>query len=264
MENIKYDLSIGIVTYNNADIIATVLDDLFAHLPQGLLCHVYILDNCSTDRTPAIIQNSGYAITLIRAEKNAGFGRGHNRIIKQVNSTYHAIINPDIFIKDHVLDLLYNFMQQSPDVGMATPCVRYPDGRIQHHGKRDPNFIDLFIRLFLPGRFPKRQAQYQMLNQDFTRVFDVEVASGCFLFARTALLQAVGGFDPGFFMYFEDADLSRRMRQLARVVYFPDGHVIHQWNRHSRRSVKMMLVMLLSAARYLSKWAFGTRRRRTS
>lgn len=262
MENTKYDLSIGIVTYNNADLIATVLNDLFAHLPQGLRCCVYVLDNCSTYRTPVIVRNSGHDILMLKTQKNIGFGRGHNTIIQQVNSRYHAIINPDIFIKDNVLELLYHFMEQSPDVGMATPCVRYPDGRIQHHGKRDPNFIDLFIRLFLPNRFAKRQERYQMLDQDFTTVFDVESASGCFLFARTALLRAVGGFDPRFFMYFEDADLSRRMRQLARVVYFPDGHVIHHWNRDSRRSLKMMLVMLGSSLRYLTKWAFASDKRR--
>lgn len=264
MENTQYDLTIGIVTYNNADAIASVLDDLFAHIPQGLSCRVYVLDNCSTDQTPQIIKNSGYDVTLLSAPQNVGFGKGHNMIIEQACSRYHAIINPDIFVKDQVLALLYDFMQQTPDVGMATPCVRYPDGRIQHHGKRDPNFVDLFIRLFLPKRFAKRQARYQMLEQDFTKVFDVPVASGCFLFARTHLLHAIGGFDPRFFMYFEDADLSRRMRQKARVVYFPDGYVIHQWNRDSRRSIKMMLIMLRSAARYLGKWAFAGDKRRAS
>ena len=102
-----------------------------------------------------------------------------------------------------------------------------------------------------------------MLDKDYEKPFDMLVASGCFMFARTKALEKEHGFDQRFFLYFEDNDLSRRIREQGRIVLLPAKSVIHYWNRTSRKSKKVLFIMLRSARKYFFKWSFmGKRSRR--
>ncbi|MGI6168396.1 MAG: glycosyltransferase family 2 protein [Christensenellales bacterium] len=250
-------LTVCIVSHNDQATIDKAVRGILQHMPvDGRLL---IVDNASSDNTLEIVGKIPQ-IQLIRLDKNLGFGSGHNAALPYLNAKYHAIINPDIEVKDDVLQQICDYMDEHPDVAMVQPMVYFPDGQAQHHGKKDPTFLDLFIRLFFPGRFHKRQARYLRLDADYSKPFAVDVASGCFMVVRTELFKRIGGFDRRFFLYFEDNDLSRRIRQHGRIMHVPFGHVVHHWNRSSRRSWKSLLIMLSSAFRYFAKWGPGSRR----
>lgn len=76
------------------------------------------------------------------------------------------------------------------------------------------------------------------------------------MFMRATVLERLGGFDERFFMYFEDFDLSRRVRRIADTLYYPRAHVIHEHRRGHRRSLRLLGIFAASAWRYFSKWGW--------
>ena len=151
-------------------------------------------------------------------------------------------------------------MDESPDVGMVCPRVLNEDGTDQFLNKRYPSVLDLFIRRFSP-RFlhpllKKRMDHYEMRDVGYDTICDVEVMSGAFMFCRTEVLKALAGFDPRYFLYFEDFDLSRKFQQLGyRTAYYPNSTVIHSWKRAAHINLRMTLIFIANFF-YLSFFFF--------
>ncbi len=193
---------------------------------------------------------------------NAGYGRGHNKAINEASSSkYHVVINPDIIIAPSTIETLVAFMDDNTDIGMVCPKILNPDGTTQRLNKRYPTVFDLFIRRFLPGSlsrlFKRRMDRYEMNDKGYDSVYDVESLSGAFMFCRTDVLRQLGGFDPRYFMYFEDFDLSREVQRLGyRTVYYPYATVTHLWERAAHKKLRMTLVFVTSMVRYFNKWGW--------
>jgi len=96
-----------------------------------------------------------------------------------------------------------------------------------------------------------------MRDVGYERSYDVPFVSGAFMFCRTQVLRELGGFDEGFFLYFEDADLSLRVQNHGcRTVYFPEVSVTHTWERMAHKSLHGGWMFLKSAYLYFHKWGF--------
>lgn len=257
-------VSVGIVAYNNQSTIRKTLSSLLEHSPKQHVLEIIVIDNYSKDGTSEIIRKQFKKTPntkIILNNKNIGFAKGHNRILNYVDSDYHAICNPDIYFQNEIFSPLVDFMIRNPDIGIVSPKFCYPDGKLQHLNRRYPNVLDLILRRVLPGSkeklFRKRLESYDMRDVGYERSYDVPFLSGAFMFCRTELLKKIKGFDERFFLYFEDADLSRRIQNEGyRTVYFPEVSVIHSWQRMAHRSVKGSIIFALSALRYFRKWGF--------
>ncbi|MEE1247080.1 MAG: glycosyltransferase family 2 protein [Acutalibacteraceae bacterium] len=249
-----YNMVTGsIVTYNNISTIAKTLETLFGET-KDIDFKLYVLDNGSSDGTPEFIEKNYPDVTVIRSGKNVGFGAGHNIIINQVESKYHAVINPDIVLTQNVVKKMADYMDENSDIGLLSPRICFPDGRDQILGKRNPH-LKYLVASRLRGDEPsKLLREYAMLDCDLSKPTEIENATGCFMFIRTDILKSIGGFDDGFFMYFEDADLARRINEVSKCVYYPDAVVNHVWGRDSKRNFKLMLVHINSMLRYFRKW----------
>lgn len=251
-----YDISVSIVTYNNAEIIEKTLSRLVSNIDEELKHIIYVIDNLSSDGTADISKNIKGNITVIENKKNLGFGKGHNVILKDLNSRYHIVMNPDITIDNNILLEMTSFMDARPDIGLLTPLIRYDNGSIQYLCKRNPTFADLFIRLLLPGSFKKRQNYFTMMETNYAKEFTVEYSTGCFMFFRTEIYKKIKGFDENFFMYMEDADITRRVNQISKTVFYPYNHVYHSWQRGAHKQLRLLLINLHSAWYYFKKWGF--------
>ena len=254
----KYDATISIVTYNNEKVIKTLLDSILDKT-KGIDYHVYIVDNCSSDGTSEIVKakmEESARITFIENEDNVGFGRAHNQILPLMDSRYHVYINPDVTLDNDAISDIAMYMDQNPDIGLITPKVLYPDGRIQILPKKNPKLIYLFARRSAWKSLRKYKDIFEMSDMDENKAFDIEFSTGCFIFARTDIIKKIGGFDEDFFLYLEDADLSRRVSEHARVLYNPDFYVYHDWQRGSKKSMKLLLIHLESIYIYFKKWGF--------
>jgi GT2 family glycosyltransferase len=249
-----YDISLSIVTFNNEDIIEKTIQSLVSHLENKLSYILYVIDNNSKDDTVKMVQSCIGNIVLIRNEKNLGFGAGHNIILDKIDSKYHIVINPDITIVNDVISEMYEYMESNNEIGLLTPLVKHPDGKIQYLCKRNPTVTDLFIRLVLPNSFKKRQDCFTMKETGYDKPFEVEYATGCFMFFRTEIFKQVNGFDEHIFLYLEDADITRRVNQSSKTIFYPYNYVIHDWQRGAHKSLKLMWINVKSAVWYFWKW----------
>ncbi len=242
-----------IVTYNNMGTIKDTLDTLFEYTTD-IDFRLYVVDNNSTDGTPEFIKNNYPQICLLEPKVNRGFGAGHNMVLPMLESKYHLVINPDIVLQNNAVKNIVDFMQENEDIGLVSPKICFPDGREQILGKRNPRLKYLVASRLRKDEPSDLLKEYAMLNNDLTKVTDIENASGCFMAFRTDLFKAIGGFDKRYFMYFEDADISREAKKRTRVVYYPGAVVYHVWGRDSKRNFKLMKIHIVSMLKYFLKW----------
>ena len=255
----KHLVSACIVAYNGAQEVEQAVRSILANSPSCNLTF-YVVDNASPDKSGEELQQAfseAQQVEVICLPQNKGFGSGHNTVRDRLQSRYHAVINPDITVDSDVLGKLCAYLDEHPDVVMVTPQLRFPDGKVQYVAKRPPNFMALLARQ-LPLPFLKRyEDHYLMLDEDLTKAQEIGFCSGCFFVIRTEVFQKIGGFDEDYFMYVEDADITRRAMQCGKVVYLPDCYVFHAWHRSTRKSVKPFLIQLRSMGLYFKKWGFS-------
>jgi GT2 family glycosyltransferase len=219
-----------------------------------------VIDNSPTESLAASCHSLGVEYRYPR--RNLGFGTAHNLALKESlsRSRYHVVVNPDVYFNAAVLRGLFDFCEANPSIGLVMPRVLYPDGTIQRLCKRSPTPFDIAARRLFPPMlkrvFRKKLYDFELRHLDLDQPISVPFLSGCFMFIRTSALAEVGGFDERFFMYFEDADLTRRIRDRYDTVYFPDVSVIHEHGRGSYRSFRLFVHSFRSAVKYFNKWGW--------
>ena len=242
-----------IVTYNNMKTIKKAIDTILEYTDENF--RLYVVDNNSTDGTPKFIRENYPEVCVIETGTNSGFGAGHNIVLPMLSSEYHIVINPDIVINENAIEKIIDFMDANPDIGLLSPKICFPDGREQILGKRNPRLKYLIASRMRDEENPsKLLREYAMKDCDLSDVTDIENTTGCFMVFRTSVFKELKGFDEGYFMYFEDADIARRAKKISRVVYYPHATILHEWGRESKRNFKLMLIHIQSMFRYFFKW----------
>lgn len=252
----NYIVSGCIVTFNNIKTIPDTLKTITENTDSESFT-LFVVDNGSTDGTVEFIKENYPQIKLIETGENIGFGKGHNFILDQLDSKYHFIINPDVTVRDDVVGKMCEYFESHDDVGIVSPKICFPDGRLQILGKRRPKLRYLAASRMRDNENPsKLLREYAMLDCDLDKEMDIEVASGCFVAIRTDIFKKIGGFDDRYFMYFEDYDLSRTVEKLAHVRYYPEAVIYHEWGRDSKRNTKLKMIHISSMFKYYLKWCF--------
>lgn len=196
---------------------------------------------------------------LLRSSGNLGYGRGNNLVIERAVSEYHLVINPDLFVEPDALLQSIRFMEENQDVALLTPAIFGENGERHYLCKRYPTLFIMFLRSYAPkwlkSRFQSELDRFEMRDCDYNeQIENVQYPSGCFMFFRTRLLRQQGGFDPSYFLHFEDADLGRRMLGIGRVVYVPSVKVEHLWERGTHKDWRLRWITVKSALIYFKKW----------
>ncbi|NLO45534.1 MAG: glycosyltransferase family 2 protein [Clostridiales bacterium] len=254
-----YTVTGCIVTHNNESTIEKTVGSLLS-FTNGTNFKLFIVDNLSEDGTLPLIKEKfgGFDnLEIIESDSNMGFGAGHNSVMPRLDSKYHLVINPDITIADDVITKMAEYLDKNEDIGLLSPRIRFPDGRDQVLGKRDPKLRYLIAsRLRNDSKPGVLLREYAMLDKDMSRPFDIENATGCFMMVRTEIFKKLNGFDDRYFMYFEDSDFTRTLRNASRAVYYPDAVVYHVWGRESKKNIRLMAVQIKSMLYYFWKWKF--------
>lgn len=257
MERIK--VSASIVTYNNVKYIEEAVRTLLDSAKTVDLT-LYCIDNGSTDGTVELLKEQFSAdprFVLLETGENVGFGAGHNKVRDLLDSEYHCIVNPDVIIRDDILDKMVTYAEAHRDVVQLSPRICFPDGQDQVLGKRYPHIWYLAASRIRRSKTEKPTALlawYAMLNKGVSEPFEIGNATGCFMFFRTKDFRAVGGFDERYFMYFEDCDITRQMKKRGKVLYFPAAIVYHVWARDSKRNSKLKQIHIESLLKFYAKW----------
>ena len=226
--------------------------------PEGLAPMLRTLAEAAFSRA------EGVALEVITGHGNVGFGRGHNLAIAKASGDFHLILNPDVEMAPTAIDAALRYLDAHPGAGALVPAVRGPDGELQFLVKAFPTPGVLFIRGFVPrflhGLFRKQLDAYEQRHVDWGREQSpVTLASGCFLFCRKSALDAVNGFDPGYFLYFEDFDLTLRLSKVTTVAYCPLVAIVHHGGGAASKGWRHVVLFVKSARRF-----FGAHRSTTA
>ncbi len=252
------DISVTIVTYRDFGPAEDAVRSIEQHTSPDLKKRIYIVDNSGSDfKEPEdfIRFLSQYPdVHYVKSPENHGYGAGHNNVMDRLDSRYHAILNPDILLKEDSLKTIVGFMDRDDSVGMVIPRVLGSDGELQAVYRNYPTVWDMFIRRFLKRTFSERIAENTLQNEDYSKPFRVPFGQGSFLVIRTELFLKLKGFDEHYFMYLEDADLCRRVNEVSKLMYCPDTEVIHAWGKGSHRNLKLFWSHLRSMIYYFRKW----------
>lgn len=236
------DLSILIVSYNTREITLDCLRSVYSH-PSTVPFEVVLLDNCSQDGSAAAVAAEFPQVSLIASEENRGFAGGNNLAAKAASGRRLLLLNPDTFVFEGSLTALWEFAEQRPDRGIWGGRTLFEDGSLNPSscwGRITP--WSLFCsatgltRLFRKSALFNPEA-YGGWARDSER--QVDIVTGCFLLIDRALWQQLGGFDPLFFMYAEEADLCLRAREFgARPTVTPKAEIVHLGGRSERSPVE--------------------------
>lgn len=248
-------VGVSIVAYRTP--VAEMLQLVLELLGEKVAC-VYVVDH-SADNALRDVLRGIPRTRYLSGHGNIGYGRGHNLAITESvgRHRYHLVCNPDISIPSGTISALCAVLDKRPEVGLCMPRIVGLNGHVQHLCKRLPTPIDLIFRRFVPRSLvSERIHRYEMRDLSYEEEMTPPTLSGCFMFFRATVLSELGGFDPRFFMYLEDTDLSRRAGQLAVNLYYPRVTVIHGYAKGSYKSIKLLGYHVMSAIRYFNKWGW--------
>lgn len=229
----KTDLSILIVTYNSATLIAGLLDRLQDQLSAatGLQAEVILVDNASSDATADLVAREYRWVTLVRSARNLGFAAGNNLAAQRASGEFLLLLNPDAVPAPGSLAAGVELMRAHPQVGLGGGQLLAPDGNAQPSARMFPTLRDeLFTLSGLAARFPHSPLLARMDRRwaDPAQPAAVDWIPGAFVFIGRATWRALGGFDERFFMYYEEVDLCRRLREHGLTVhYWPQLRATH-------------------------------------
>ena len=201
-----------------------------------------VVDNASSDGSAAAVAEFAPHVRLARNEENVGFARGVNQGLATTSGPLVLIMNPDCRLVNGAFAMLRRELEQSDAYAIAGPRILDPDGSVQGSARGDPDmFTGLFgrttlLRSLLPDLAVSRR---NVVSGDSVPNGDgsvtVDWLSGACMLARREALRSVSGFDERYFLYWEDADLCRRLRAVGfQVRYVPRATAIHRVGQSSR------------------------------
>jgi N-acetylglucosaminyl-diphospho-decaprenol L-rhamnosyltransferase len=219
--------------------------------------HLVLVDNGSADDRPERVA-AAHGGEVIRAGENLGYGRAANRGAAGATEPWLVVVNPDIVWEPGSLDELLAAAERHPDAGALGPVLLNTDGTVYPSARALPSLTHglghaLFARLW-PGNPWTRAYQRRQESADPVEREAGWLSGACLLLRREAF-EAVGGFDPGYFMFFEDVDLGERLGRAGwRNVYVPSARVTHVGGTSWReRPARMITAHHASARRYLHR-----------
>ena len=251
------DVSGIIVNYNAGAELRTALQSLADELAP-LEWEAVVVDNASADGSIEIAAEFAPRVRLLRNERNVGFARGVNQGLAATSGPFVLIMNPDCRLEPGAVASLSRELERSEDAAITGPRILDPDGSEQGNARGDPDmFTGLFgrstiLRRALPGLPVSRRNVISdaAVRKGKTSV-KVDWLSGACMLARRAALHDVRGFDERYFLYWEDADLCRRLRNKGyEVRYVPGATAVHRVGQSSR-SARAVAVRAFHESAYL-------------
>jgi len=227
-----------------ADILQPLLADL-AKFPE--ISQVILVQNLP-EPLPEIPESFGDSrFFTIQNSMPHGFGENHNQAFKKCETSFFCVMNPDIRLPENPFPALLEEMVANSNVSLCAPLVRNPQGGIEDSARKFPTPFNLCEKIL-------GISNGSYLFDSNSKPFSPDWVGGMFMLLRTETFRELGGFDEGFFLYYEDVDLCARLRKLGKDIYLiPKAEAIHDARRTSRRSLRFLRWHIKSMSRYFIK-----------
>ena len=249
------DLAIVIVSYNVAPLLRRCLETLLAS--EGEFTYeICVVDNCSSDGSVKMVRESfpeaRFPIRIIANEENVGYPAANNQGLLALGvegpspPRYCLLLNPDTEVPPDALGRFIDYMDRNVEVGVVGPRLVLPDGRLDLACRRGFDSMSALVyrMVGLSTLFPRspRFARYNMTFLDENQMAEVDAVVGAFMLVRTEAIEEVGLLDDRFWMYGEDLDWAKRIKDAGwRVIYNPEVTVLHVKRASSQQNPRARL-----------------------
>lgn len=251
------DLSIIIVSWNVADLLATCLESVFPALGH-LRAEVIVVDSASTDHTTTLIGQRFPQVTFLAQPENIGYTRANNIGLAQASGRHLLLLNPDTEIIGGALVRMVVYLDAHPDVGIVGPYTRNTDGSYQSSRRRFPTLATAFFEsTWLQPYAPKSLLDRFYVNDaPPDQTLEVDWVQGSALMARRAVYDQLGGLDEGYVMYSEELDWCKRAKNAGwHVVFLAEAQITHHGGKSSDQVVaRRQILFQQSKLRYFRKY----------
>lgn len=249
------DLAVVVVDYNAGEYLTACLRSVFEHAGEAEV-EVVVVDNASSDLSGRIAKDAFPQIELIETGENRGFAAGVNVGLRATTAPYVFVLNPDAEIWEGTLAGLVKLADERPHAGAIGPMIRNSDGTVYPSGRRVPPIGTAVGHAFLGTLRPDNRWSrgYRMAEWDRTTEREVDWISGAAFLLRRDALDEVGMLDERFFLYAEEVDLFKRLREAGwSIVFTPELEVVHEQGISTGRSRRMHLIHSESVYKYFEK-----------
>ena len=221
------DISILLVSYNTADLLAACLECLYKSTAT-FRREVIVVDNASRDHSADFIKTHHLGCRLIENAENLGFGRANNQALRWVTGRYLLLLNTDAFVESDTIEKTVAYMDAHPRCGVLGVKLVGRDGVVQPSARYFPTPWNLFLaRTGLNRIFPHVRMVDDM-TWDHASVRQCDWVPGCYYLVRKEVIDQVGLFDARYFLYYEEVDHCLAAKRAGwEVVFYPHTSVIH-------------------------------------
>jgi GT2 family glycosyltransferase len=267
------ELSALFVNYNSWRLLVQALRSLRANAPARadgtpIRYEVIVVDNASPQRDAAAEGELEALLAtmhgrLIRHHENGGYSKGMNLAYAQSRGAVILVSNPDVLYQPRCVDRLVRYLEEHEDAGAVMPSGYWDEAM---HGHLPPNILptlgDLIavtladVSPFFVRRYSARRTRDALRIWAATAPVDLDMLSGCCFVMRRSLIERIGFFDERFPLYYEDTDLSLRIRRAGkRIVQLHDARLVHLYNRSAQTNHReSMQRYWVSRELYYRKW----------
>lgn len=243
------DLSVVTVSYNTRELLRECLASVFSTLSSAALDYeVLVVDNASSDDSPAMVSEAFPEARLIANPENRGFAAASNQGLQQSGGRCVILLNPDTVVKPGALELMRGALEAQSDVGAVGPKLIYPHGGLQHSAFTFPTLAMVFLDIFplhhrlldsqLNGRYPR--AWYEGKDP-----FPIDHPLGAALMTKRAVVDEVGLLDERFYMYCEEIDWCMRIKKAGwTILCVPQAEIVHHVAQSTKQLGPQMYVEL--------------------
>ncbi len=256
-------LSIIIVNYNVKYFLEQCLCSVRKAI-KNIEAEIFVVDNNSTDGSEQFFKDKNPQVKFIWNKENIGFSRANNIAVKMATGKYILFLNPDTIIPEDCLEKSLSFLKSQPNAGALGIKMLDGSGNFLKESKRSfPSPLTSFYKLSgLAKLFPHSSvfSKYHLGNLDENKNHDVEVLAGAFMMVPQKIIQSIGSFDEGFFMYGEDIDLSYRIHNAGyKNFYFAESNILHFKGESTRRGRLNYVKLFYKAMSIFARKHYGNK-----
>jgi hypothetical protein len=228
------ELSVVVLSWNTRELTRACLKSLVEQ-DHGLKLEIIVVDNASRDGSADLVASEFPQVRLLRNGVNEGFARGNNQGFRHATAPFFMPLNSDTEVRPRALRTLVDFLRRFPEYGACAPKLVNPDGSVQRACMRFPTVrVGLLYDSWIERRFGRSRAVRDYFMEDFDHQGDADVdqpPGACFVIRRE-LWQEIGGFDERLWLFFNDVDLCRKIRDRGhKIRYVARVEVMHHGGR---------------------------------
>jgi GT2 family glycosyltransferase len=235
------DVSIVIVSLNTRDVLRKCLHSVQQEIVAAphIRVEILVVDNNSTDGSPAMLREEFPQVELLVSTINLGFAGANNLAMRQARGRYILLLNSDAFLQPNALRFAVEHMDATPKAGLGGARLIGEDGAWQPSARMFPTPLhEMLMHTGLAAKYPKSKffGHADRTWADPALPAAVEWVPGAFMIIRKCVLDEIGLFDENFFLYYEEVDLCLRIRAAGHEVwYWPDIAVVHIGGESTRK-----------------------------